>query len=531
MWSDLAAFAGPARIRLQSLDERAISRRRIKDPEAVYALRTLASGMHSGITSPARPWFKLQTQDRDLREWGPVKTWIDEVERLVREMFGRSNVYNAFHYGYGDLGLFGQSAGLLVDDGGRLRMVQLLCGRYWLARDDEGRATTIYRQLRWSVERIVKRFGLDRVSDRIRTAWDTANYDQMHDIWHAVEPRVQRDPRKIDKRNKPFMSNYWEDQGGGDGKMLEESGFDENPIIAPPWMICGDDNYAQSPGMDVLADVKMLQAEQKDKMEAIAKMVRPPLQGPSSLTTNPSSLLPGSLTTVDDPTGNGIRPVVEVNPRIAELLQDIKATKECINRGFYSDLFLMLANMEGIQPRNSFEIAERKEEKLLALGPVLENIYNAQLEPSIDRAFNIAVRARALPPPPREIAGDALSIEYISVLAQAQKAVATGSIERLSGYAGQLAAVRPDVLDKIDFDQSIDLYADAVGAPASMVVPDDKVAKIRAGRAQQQQAAQNVAMAKEAAPAITAGADAAQVLADAQNNPGGQALLSKLGLA
>src|SRR5690606_21176270 len=170
-------------------------------------------------------------------------------------------------------------------------------------------------------------------------------------------------------------------------------------------------------------------------------------------------------------------------------------TQQRIDRTFYADLFLTLSNMEGIQPRNQFEIAERKEDKLLALGPVLENIYNDQLEAVIDWTIAILNRLNELPPPPPDLEGQELKVEYVSMLAQAQKAVATGSIERGSAFVGNLAAVKPDVLDKFDADEAVDVYFDMLGVPPSIVVPDDEVAEIRQRRAQQMEAAQNAEMA------------------------------------
>lgn len=531
-WQGLADFVAPHRLRLQSANEQSISRRRILDPSGTFAWRTLASGMHSGLTSPARPWFRFATADPDLREFGPVKVWVDNVENELRRMFQRSNIYTAFHEGYGDIGLFGQSCGILIEgDKDALHMIQLLHGRFWIARDGEGRATTLYRVLRWSVERIVKRFGVDKLSSSLRSAYDSGKYDQTFDIWHAIEPRRIRDDTKIDKRNKPFLSSYWEASGNGVGDgLLEESGFDSNPIICPPWLVCGDDNYAQSPGMDAIGDVKSLQAMVRDKLEVIAKLARPPLQGPTSLNGNPVSLLPGAVTYVDDPTGKGLRAVMEVNPQISPLLQDINETRQRINAGFYADLFLMLANMDGVQPRNQMEIAERKEEKLLALGPVLENIYNNQLEPCVDRAFEIGLKRNLFPPAPEEIQNAQLAVEYISTLAQAQKAVATGAVDRLVGFVGQLASAKPEVLDKLDGDQAIDVYAEMIGAPAAIIVADDKVQEARQARAQAQQMQQQAEMAKTVAPAISAGSQAVGVAADALNNPGGQDLLNRLGI-
>ncbi|RJT42000.1 phage tail protein [Mesorhizobium waimense] len=534
VWRPLAEFIEPTRLRLSNTNEGAMSRASILDSTGTKALRTLASGMHSGITSPARPWFRLATNDPDLKDFAPVKTYLAEVETRMREVFAGSNVYNAFHIGYGDLGQFGQSVGLLVEDEeATVRMQQLLHGRFWIARDEKGRATTLYRTFRWSVQRVVSRFGYDKVSARIKQMWDQSKYDERFDIWHAVEPRLNRDASRIDKKNKAFLSNYWEDSmtaGGMAGELLEESGFDENPIIAPPWELAGDDHYALSPGQIALGDVKGLQLETKRKWEAIDKKVRPPMTGPTSMRNNPASLLPGSVTYVDDPTGKGYRAAMDVNIDLSHLTADIRDLRQHIEQVFYADLFLMLANMEGIQPRNQFEIAERKEEKLLALGPVLENVYGGQLEPVIDRTFAIMGRRGMLPPPPPDLHGEELNIEYISILAQAQKAVATGSIERGFAFAGQLASVKPEVLDKLDGDEALDVYFDYLGVPPSIVIPDDKVAKVRQARAQKQQAAENAEMMATVAPAAKQGADAAAVLAGAQDNPGGSALLSKLGI-
>ena len=531
IWREIADYIEPTRLRLQTKDEGAMSRRMILNSTATLALRTLKSGMHSGITSPARPWFRLATFDPGMKDFGPAKTYLGAVEMRMREVFQSSNLYNAFHTSYGDLAQFGQPCGLLVeDDQSIIRMMQLVPGSFWIVRDETGRATTVYRTFRWSVQRIVARFGYDKCPHRIRTAYDTAKYDDVYDIWHAVEPRMSRNPDKSDKPNKPYLSNYWLDGGDeGDG-LLEESGFDSNPIIAPPWELSGDDHYAISPGHIAVGDVKGLQLETKRKWEAIDRKVRPPMTGPTSMKNNPASTLPGSITYVDDPTGKGYRAAMEVNIDLSHLVADIKDVRDQIREIFYADLFLMLQNLDGIQPRTQFELAERKEEKLLALGPVLENIYGGQLEPVIDRTFAILNARGELPPPPPELRGKDLKIEYISILAQAQKAVATGAIERGAAFVGQMSAVNPEAIDKLDVDEAIDVYFDYIGMPPSIVVPDDKVAEMRANRAQEQQAAKSAEMAATVAPAVKQSAEAAAVLASAQDNPGAGALLQSLGI-
>ena len=81
------------------------------------------------------------------------------------------------------------------------------------------------------------------------------------------------------------------------------------------------------------------------------------------------------------------------------------------------------------------------------------------------------------------------------MLSQAQKAVATNSIDRFIGNLGQISQIRPDVLDKFDPDHWADLYSDKLGIDPELIFSNAQVAVIRQQRAQaQQQAQQQAAM-------------------------------------
>jgi hypothetical protein len=90
-----------------------------------------------------------------------------------------------------------------------------------------------------------------------------------------------------------------------------------------------------------------------------------------------------------------------------------------------------------------------------------------------------------------------LKVEFISVLAQAQRAVAAQGVDRLLGTVGQLAALKPEILDKVDFDQVVDGYGEMYGVDPKIIVPDDAVAAIRQQRAQALQAQQAAAAAPQ----------------------------------
>lgn len=117
-WRELAEFVLPRRGRWTPDDRNRGDKRngRIIDNTATLAARTLRAGMHGGITSPARPWFRLTTPDPALAEYGTVKRWLDEVTSRLLMIFNRSNLYNVLPIVYGDMGVFGSSAMIALED-------------------------------------------------------------------------------------------------------------------------------------------------------------------------------------------------------------------------------------------------------------------------------------------------------------------------------------------------------------------------------------------------------------------------------
>lgn len=500
-WQDLSDYILPRQARFTVTDRNRGDRRnsKIVDNTATLAVRTLSSGMMSGITSPARPWFQLATPDPSLNEFTPVKLWLDLVKQRMSTVFLRSNLYTTLPITYADLGVFGTNAfAVLEDDEDVIRCYPFPIGSYAIGTSHRGNTDSVYREYQMTARQLVSQFGIESVSIATKNLYERGNGEAWVDVVHAVEPNPDYDERKAESRYKRFRSCYYEK--GADGEnMLRRSGFDDFPVMAPRWSLTGEDIYGHSPGMDALGDIKALQLEQKRKAQAIDKMVNPPMTAPSSLRNSRASLLPGDVTYVDVQSGQqGFAPAYEINPRINELMLDIQENQGRIRRAFFEDLFLMIANDQrsNITAR---EIQERHEEKLLMLGPVLERLNDELLDPLIDRTFNIMTRMGLIPPPPKELQGMDLSVEYISVMAQAMKLTGITGIERFMAFAGNMAQANPEVMDKIDFDQAIDEYANMVGTPPSLVRDDDTVAKVRKQRADQQAQMQQAELAAQGA--------------------------------
>lgn len=518
LWRDLAEHFLPRKSRwlLDSGEANRGANRHTKviDGTPIFAARTLASGMLAGLSSPSRPWFRFITEDEELMESGAVKQWLEDVQKKMMAVFAKSNFYNVLAAQYGELGVFGTAPIMILEHPTDvIRCRSYTCGSYYLAQSSEEMVDTFYYEGKMTVRQLVQEFGEAKLTPQTVSLHKSGQLENWIPIVHLIEPNAEAEYGKADSRNKDFKS-CWYEVGNGDG-FLRESGFEEFPIMAPRWARTGEDIYGSSPAMDARGDAKALQHQQKAKAKQIDKLTDPPMWGTPELKTQKSSLLPGDLT-YSPLAGTGTVPFQPVYvPRadgLVAIREDVIEIQQRISRAMHEDLFLMLASSDRRQI-TAEEIAKRYEEKVLMLDPVLTQANKEGLTPALDRTYYIMARRGEFPPPPQELEGQNFKPEYISILAQAQRMVTTGSIERLVTFAGMAAKAQadagepPTAFDKIDFDQAIDEYNNALGAPVRIVRPDDKVIEIREQRAQTQQQQQMAAMAQPVAQVAGAAKD------------------------
>lgn len=529
-WRELGEWMLPRRTRFTASDRNKGDKRNqnIIDSTGRFALRTLQSGLHAGLTSPARPWFNLSTPDPDLAASQPVKEWLHVVTQRMQVVFADTNLYNVLPILYGDLGLFGTAAmGVLPDGPDLFRCYAYPIGSYALGLDARGIASSFVRDYELSVRQVVEQFGVvpgtteidwNRISTTVKSQWDKSNYEEAVELTWIVTPNEEANAARLEAQYLPWASCHFERGNSASGGFLKESGFQTFPILAPRWDITGEDTYGTDcPGMTALGDVKQLQMMQRDKAKAIKKQIDPPLVGAPELRTQKTSLIAGDITYVREP-ATALRAIHEITLNLEHLRLDIGDVQYRIQRAFYEDLFLMLARSDenrGAQPVTAREVEERHEEKLLALGPVLDRTNDELLDPLIDRVYHLMDAAGLLPPPPEAVQGVKLKVEYISIMAQAQKLVGVVGQDRFMASMIPLLEAFPAVADKIKIHQVIDNYADMLGVDPRILRTTEEAEQIAAARAQQQAAmaeaeqAQMMARAVKDAAAAPMGTDSA----------------------
>jgi len=473
--------------------------KKILNSTATRALRLLASGMQGGLTSPSRPWFRIRTENPELYKVEDVAVWCQWVEDLMYSVFNGSNFYSSVHTLYKDEAGFGQGV-LFEEEDPRtvIRFTVSPAGEYCLAANERSEVDTLYRRFYLPARDIVKKFGIDRVSNDIKNAYGKpSSYYQWFEIVHVVEPNTKRDATKIDYQNMLYKSVYFEFKKT-DG-LLSSHGYAEKPFMAPRWSCEFPEVYGEGPAFDALGVTKMLQAMEKTSCKAADKQVDPPLRIPSKWHKK-ANLLPGghNLTDVNDPK-DAIGKLYDINFDISQVEAKIQRYEQLIERLFFMDLFTLITDRPEM---TATEVLERKEEKLNLLGPVIDNQIHELLDPVIERTFNIMNRRGMVPPPPEALQDANLKIDYISLLAQAQKLIGISGMEAYLEKAERVAGFAPDSVIKTDTDAYLEEYAERVALSPRITRDQEVVDQIRAEQAARQKELEDAEMMKEASKDI-----------------------------
>ena len=510
-WQDLADYFLPRSVRFlaRNVNKVPAKNRKIKDSTPLIALRNFSSGMMSGATSPATNWFKVKIRSFEKEPSFSVRTWCSKVEKIMRDIFNSSNLYRILPSVYKQIGVFGISVVALKEDvNSILRCYLLPVGSYRIAKDENGTVDTIARAYMDSAKNIYNTFGRENVSDDIRQAIDSNRLEQLFEIVHFVEPNKDYKPNSVWAKDKRFVSVYYE-QGSKDGKFLSVSGFDKFPYAVFEAEVNGEDVYpSDCPGINALPDVKQLMSMVIDEAKAVKKMISPTYKGPASLKNKKMIDAPAAFIEEDE-NGRGLSPIYEVNPRVLEVDSIIEKLKNSIKEIFYNDLFAMILNTAE-RSRTATEVNELKEEKMVLLSPLLEQIHNG-LNQIIGWLFAECMRRSLLPEPPEVIKGKNLEVEFVSTLAQAQKAVKISAMERFTTFTINLAQTLDKSLSmKLNASKIIDDYADYANISPEQLISDTELERLKQSQQEANERAEQIEEIKKGSEIIKniAGSDA-----------------------
>jgi hypothetical protein len=481
---------------------------RINDGTPTYYAMLFGAGFSAKNVNPAMPWFSMQAEDDYLKDNRDVRLWLDMVEKIFYNTFRKSNFYTTDKEGTIDWAIMGTNpmfVGPHQKWGCHYQNVNL--GETYLAADQFGQIDTLFRKFEFTAKQVVQQWGEAKVSGKVKGFIKANKLTEKVVVVHAVQPRLDRDTRKVDNKNLPWTSVYFEHD---EPHLLEEGGYPEFPYCVARYVVMKPELYGRGLGMMALPDSKELQIRTRDTTKAGQLQLSPPvLLADDGFAGTPIKRIPGGYTFVRSE--GRMQDKIGVFPTAGNLVwseQSMDGLRHRIGQTFYADL-MSVAMDKKVTLGEFMEVAQ---EKMQFLGDALVRLQDERYKPLFDRTFHILWEAGKLPPPPRELIGEdgwlKFKVEYISPMARAQKQAESQGIIQATGFLGQAAQAKPDIMDILDWDGSGRTVLENYGVPTKLIIDPKVVEQIRAARAQQAKKQQVAAMALEATktmPALSKG--------------------------
>lgn len=496
-WRQISNYLLPGRGIYSGLTKPA--KRKLTSPKVINtiaedALYVLTSGMHGGLTSPSRPWFKLEWGNPDIQKFEPLKAWLQECEQRLHDSLHASNFYAVINSFYVEYAGFGNSCTYVGHDSGTdlvpFRFELLTAGEYVFSTGADGRPNQFFRVIYMTPRQLVDRFGTNVDKDvRRRVKENEAGVDRSYvTVLECLKYEGRGD--------KPWSRVFYQMQTQGPAQSsnkqepLAKDGFYEFPYPIARWNTIGSDILGIGPGSRALPDVKRLQEMEKSFLMATHKTINPPLNAPARM-KGKLNTLPGGYNYYANPQET-VSDIYQVRFDFNGVSAAVERVEQRIQRNFFNDIFLTAARDPNATPYKATEVNAREQEKMLRLGPVIERLQHEFLQPVIERCFNIMMRKELMPELSDELAAMAgdYQINLVSPLATAQRSVALQGINSFMAFIGNAAQFDQSILDNINVDAAAREYADITGVQLGVLRPEEEVQQIRQQRAKAQQAQQ-----------------------------------------
>jgi hypothetical protein len=398
---------------------------------------------------------------------------------------------------------------MVEDDEDGYRIEPWSVGEYFIAEDRKGRADTAYRELTLTVRQLIEEFGEDAVSPSTKAAADNERWDEPVACVHAIEPDGDGMNPYGTSPDTPWRSVYYEISDSED-KVLAVRGYERFPVLVWRYGKLPGSPYGYGRGHDVLPHLVRLRKQIYRYGQGMAEMADPSVQIPAGMQQHEVKLLPGGKTFLN---GQGkIENSRRVELRLKELEEDIEKTRQQIRDTLGSTLVASLRHIT--HQMTAHEAAIRTNQALTEWLPGLYRLHEEMLSPYVEWLWDIAAQRGMLPVPPAALDSvDTIDIEFTSPLARKQRQGEADAIVRAYAVAGEIAKVRPDVLDNLDVDKAIRKIAEIEGAPVESLKTVREVMELREAQRRQLMAQQQAEAAQQAADIAKTGAEAQSMTA------------------
>jgi hypothetical protein len=482
------------------------------DSPMQYAVRA-ASGLFAAMVPS--PFFDLCVGNPDIQKIDRVRRYMAKyTAELHRAMFD-SNFPTMIGQTLLDGMVFG--TGNLYREWNekdhRLNYKNHAISSYTIEQDCYGRVDTVRLYVSFSARQAVQRFGAENLHEKIiKDAQETRSEEKRWKFVWIVKPRSGINPLLSKKfnGNMPFESAIVDMKNRC---FVEQTGYMYNPFSVWRWTQNPMELYGRGPGGDALASVRLAQQLMKDFINVANLQAEPPYTIPYNH-EGTVNRIPNGITRTDEP--DKIKPLMAGFTGNYQVTKDfVQYWNERIQKAFFLDVFNPITPLTGDR-RTTNEIRQRISEGLRGIVLFARRIESELLDPTIigsaellwENEFLPQINAGTMEPPPPELQGQTLKVEYTSPLAQALRDQQASGILDAVEKAANMSQFFPGIMDNFKPDAIIRLIAASRGVDVDCLASDEEMAAIRQQRAKMQQAQQAVQLAEQAGNAYKSGTKA-----------------------
>lgn len=488
------------------------------DSTAIHAAEMMASSILGQIWPNPFESFEFVPQ---IAQEDAVFSDAFEMMNTVNDVMptnlalAEANVVTSFHEAFKDAIVFGTGAVAAIqtnDYALPVKCKSLDTKVMSIAENDHGQVDTVYMEKLFTVAQLVQRFGYENVSMKIKRAYDDPKrLDEKVKVLQAIEPRRERNPLLLGNQNMAFSLIHIEIDSQ---HLLEESGFEEMPIIVFRFWKNSDEVYGRSPALSALPDIRAL----NKMVELFEKAGEMGLDPPKMVSTE-DVLGAGKM-----PWGPGVSIPVHSSGRLGSDRKPIEPILTVTNPGWAQQRieqlqenvqqYFMLDRLSDLNNRSRQTLGEaniRNELRMFMTAPPLIRFLIELVGPFLDRAFNIMlemgmfgvvrnsvqdVQMQMAGYQPKYISDDFISkrmtglkgyrINYICPAARLMKLEESNGLDALTAYITQNAALDPGIVDNVNFDEAARAKQRLCGASQKVMRSPAEVENIRQAKAQQQ---------------------------------------------
>lgn len=481
------------------------------DAFPMAALDKFAAAIEAGLMPRTAIWHRLSTGDEDLDERHDVKVYLDDLNQTLWDVrySPKANFASQAHEVRLGLGAFGTGC-MLVEarEGGGVQYKAIHLSEVFISENWSGMIDVVHRKFCLTARQAVQLFG-DQTPEKILNRYNAGHIHEKFEFLHAVMPREDFEPGRLDSKGKPFAGYYIFTEGK---IVVKEEGYFEQPYIVSRYSLSTRETYGRSPAIQLLPDISMLQEMRRTTIEAANMAVDPPVLLPDDAISE-FDLQPGSRNygAVDDQ-GRAIAHPWNPGVDVGLGLEMISDTRNQIDDGFMGIYFRVLLENPNMTATQAMLIAQQQGQMT---APVIGRLQTEWLGPLIRRESGILFRQGRHPQMPNalrehlERTGESLKIEYVSPMTRAARSEEAVSILRTFETLAPIAQIDPRVYSGFDTQEVARIVAEVNGVPAK-AFKDPEQLDAEAEAEQMQELMGNVL---QAAPVA---ADTAKTLAEAQ---------------